>query len=68
MHTRNAIDYPLVKLDILEGILRIKSLYELSAVRLEPFSFHLLVFVVWQPVKGAISRIKLQKKRLPCRR
>lgn len=51
-----------------EGILRIKSLWELSAVRLEPFSFHLPVFAVWQPVKGALSRIKIQAKRLSQRR
>lgn len=65
---RNAIDGHPVILYFLEGILRIKSLWKLSAVRLEPFIFHLPVFVVWQPVKGAISRIKIQKKRLSCRR
>lgn len=58
------IDRHPVILYFLEGTLRIKSLWKLSAVRLEPFVFHLPVFVVWQPVKGAISRIKIQKKRL----
>lgn len=68
MSRRNAIDRHPVILYFLEGILRIKSLWKLSAVRLEPFIFHLPVFVVWQPVKGAISRIKIQKKRLSRRR
>lgn len=59
---RNAIDRHPVILYFLEGILKIKSLGSWSAV-MEPFIFHLPVFVVWQPVKGAISRIKIQKKK-----
>lgn len=59
---------PPVILHFSEGILRIKSLWELSAVRLEPFSFHLPVFAAWQPVKGALSRLKIPEKRLSQRR
>lgn len=52
----------------LEGIENKKPL-KLSAVRLEPSIFHLPVFVVWQPVKGAIrAELRSRRKRLSYRR